>query len=480
MIEERVLVVDDEPGMKEFLKIMLEKMGYQADAADSGEDAIKRLEQGKYKLVICDLKMPRISGMEVLRRSKEVNPEVPVIMITAFGTAESAVEAMKLGAYDYISKPFKVDEIQLVINKALEKARLLEENIQLKRELKNKYGFHQLIGLSEPMRKIYEIIRQTAPTKSNILISGESGTGKELVAKAIHYNSPRRNHPLLTVNCASIPESLLESELFGHTRGAFTGAYQSKRGVFELADQGSIFLDEISEMTPGLQAKLLRVIEDKSFRKVGGEQELKVDVRIIAATNRDIEKEIKTGRFREDLFYRLNVIHIHLPPLRERKEDIPILAQHFLEKYSAEMKKPIRKISKEAEEMLIKYHWPGNVRELENVIERAVSMEKTEAILPESITEKVRCPENVLDLASSFQIPSQGINLEKTMENLERKMLKEALLQSRGNQTRAAELLGLSFRSFRYRIKKLGIDQEMGLKNEDEEKEQEPNHSEKN
>jgi two-component system response regulator PilR (NtrC family) len=250
--------------------------------------------------------------------------------------------------------------------------------------------------------------------------------------------------------------------------------------VFELADQGSIFLDEISEMTPGLQAKLLRVIEDKSFRKVGGEQELKVDVRIIAATNRDIEKEIKTGRFREDLFYRLNVIHIHLPPLRERKEDIPILAQHFLEKYSAEMKKPIRKISKEAEEMLIKYHWPGNVRELENVIERAVSMEKTEAILPESITEKVRCPENVLDLASSFQIPSQGINLEKTMENLERKMLKEALLQSRGNQTRAAELLGLSFRSFRYRIKKLGIDQEMGLKNEDEEKEQEPNHSEKN
>jgi len=480
MIEERVLVVDDEPGMKEFLKIMLEKMGYQADAADSGEDAIKRLEQGKYKLVICDLKMPRISGMEVLRRSKEVNPEVPVIMITAFGTAESAVEAMKLGAYDYISKPFKVDEIQLVINKALEKARLLEENIQLKRELKNKYGFHQLIGLSEPMRKIYEIIRQTAPTKSNILISGESGTGKELVAKAIHYNSPRRNHPLLTVNCASIPESLLESELFGHTRGAFTGAYQSKRGVFELADQGSIFLDEISEMTPGLQAKLLRVIEDKSFRKVGGEQELKVDVRIIAATNRDIEKEIKTGRFREDLFYRLNVIHIHLPPLRERKEDIPILAQHFLEKYSAEMKKPIRKISKEAEEMLIKYHWPGNVRELENVIERAVSMEKTEAILPESITEKVRCPENVLDLASSFQIPSQGINLEKTMENLERKMLKEALLQSRGNQTRAAELLGLSFRSFRYRIKKLGIDKEMGLKNEDEEKEQEPNHSEKN
>jgi len=473
--EERVLVVDDEPGMREFLRIMLEKMGYQAEATDSGEDAIRRLEQGRFNLVICDLKMPRVSGMEVLRKSKEIRPSAPVIMITAFGTTESAVEAMKLGAYDYISKPFKVDEIQLVINKALEKARLVEENIQLKRELKNKYGFHQLIGLSEPMRKVYELIRQVAPSKSNILISGESGTGKELVAKAIHYNSPRRNYPFLAVNCASIPETLLESELFGHTRGAFTGAYQTKRGVFELSDQGSIFLDEIAEMTPALQAKLLRVIEDKSFRKVGGEQEITVDVRIIAATNRDPEKEIAAGKFREDLYYRLNVIRIHLPLLRERKEDIPILAQHFLEKYVRELKKPIIKISEEVEQIFLKYHWPGNVRELENVIERAVSLERTEVILPESIPEKIRCPEGRIDLASSFQIPLQGMDLEKTLADIERKLIKESLVQTQGVKTKAAELLGLSFRSFRYRVTKLGIAHELGLEDQEEEKEPEPN-----
>ncbi len=474
MTEEQVLVVDDETGMREFLKIMLEKMGYQAEAADSGETAIQRLEQGRFNLVICDLKMPRVSGMEVLRRSKEINPEAPVIMITAFGSAESAVEAMKLGAYDYISKPFKVDEIQLVIQKALEKARLVEENIQLKRELKNKYGFHNLIGLSEPMRKIYEMIRQVAPSKSNILISGESGTGKELVAKAIHYNSPRRNYPLLTVNCASIPESLLESELFGHTRGAFTGAYQSKRGVFELADSGTIFLDEIAEMAPSLQAKLLRVIEDRSFRKVGGEQELKVDVRIIAATNRDPEKEIAAGKFRDDLYYRLNVIRIHLPLLRERKEDIPILAQHFLEKYTRELDKPIRKISDEVEQIFMKYPWPGNVRELQNVIERAVSLEGTEVILPESIPEKVRYPEVRLELASGIHLPPQGIDLEKTLQDLECKLIKEALAETRGVKVKAAELLGLSFRSFRYRVTKLGVAKELGM----EEEEPGPNNSE--
>ncbi len=468
MSEERVLVVDDEPGMREFLKILLEKMGYSAEAADSGEDALKRLEQGRFNLVVCDLKMPRVNGMEVLRRSKEINPEAPVIMVTAFGSAESAVEAMKLGASDYISKPFKVDEIQLVIVKALEKARLLEENIQLKRELKNKYGFQQLIGLSEPMRKIYELIRQVAPTKSNVLISGESGTGKELVAKALHYNSPRRNYAMLTVNCASIPESLLESELFGHTRGAFTGAYQTKRGVFELADHGSIFLDEISEMTPALQAKLLRVIEDRSFRKVGGEQELKVDVRIIAATNRDLEKYIAEGGFREDLYYRLNVIRIPLPPLRERKEDIPILARHFLEKYAKELKKPVKKVSEEAEQLFLKYNWPGNVRELENVIERAVSLEQTEVILPESIPDKVRGREAALGLIASLTLPPTGLDLEKTLEEIERKLLKEALLQSRGVRSQAAEMLGLSFRAFRYRLIKLELDKEPGFNGKDE------------
>jgi len=457
-VAERILVADDESGMREFLKIMLEKMSYQVDSANSGEDAVKKIEQGRYDLVICDLKMPRVDGLEVLRRSKEINPEAPVIMITAFGSAESAVEAMKLGAYDYITKPFKVDEMQFIIQKALEKARLVEENIQLKKELKSKYGFHQLVGLSEPMRKIYELIRQIADARSNVLVSGESGTGKELVAKAIHYNSPRRSRAFVVVNCASIPETLLESEMFGHTRGAFTGAYQAKRGMFELADQGTIFLDEIADMPLSLQAKLLRAIEDKSFRRVGAEQEIKVDVRVVAATNRDIEKEVADGRFREDLYYRLNVIRIHLPALRARKEDIPILAQHFLEKYTRELNKPIKKISEEAEQTFFRYNWPGNVRELENVIERAVSLEKTDVILSESLPEKICRPPEAFKPISGFEIPDQGINLEKTLEDIERAIIKEALAQSRGIKIRAAQLLGLSSRSFRYRIDKLGLD----------------------
>ena len=455
---EQILVVDDEKGMREFLKIMLEKSGASVDSSESGEDAVRKIEQKSYDLVICDLKMPRVSGLEVLRRSKEVNPEAPVIMITAFGSAESAVEAMKLGAYDYITKPFKVDEMEFVINKALEKARLLEENIQLKKELKSRYGFHQLIGFSEPMRKIYELIRQVSATKSNVLISGESGTGKELVAKAIHYNSGRRSNPFVIVNCASIPETLLESEMFGHTRGAFTGAYQAKRGMFELADQGTIFLDEIADMPLSLQAKLLRVIEDQSFRRVGGEEEIKVDVRILAATNRDIEKESKEGKFRDDLYYRLNVIRVHIPSLRERKEDIPILATHFLEKYAAELQKPIKKISIEAEQALLRYNWPGNVRELENVIERAVSLEKCEVVLPESLPDKVKSPGQPAQSLAGIEIPSQGIDMERALLDLERRMIKEALVQSHGVKTKAAELLGLSFRSFRYRVSKLGLD----------------------
>ena len=460
---EKVLIVDDEPGMREFLQIMLEKMGFEVVASPSGEDAINRLENSHFDLIICDLKLPRVSGMEVLRKSKEINPEVPVIMITAFGSPESAVEAMKLGAYDYITKPFKLDEIQLVINKALEKARLLEENIQLRKELKTKYGFDQLVGVSEPMRRIYQLIRQVAPTNSNVLISGESGTGKELVAKAIHYNSPRRSYPFLVVNCASIPETLLESELFGHTKGAFTGAYQARRGMFELAHKGTIFLDEIAEMPLSLQAKLLRVIEEKSFRRLGGEEEIKVDVRIISATNRELEKEVEEGRFREDLYYRLNVIRIHLPPLRERKEDLPILARHFLEKYSKVLRKPIKKISQEAEELLLQYHWPGNVRELENTIERAVSLESGEIILPESLPEKIQSSGEKIIPNSLLTLPPEGIDLEKTLADIEKKLLKEALIRTKGNKTKAAQLLGISFRSFRYRLAKLGLEQEKTL-----------------
>ena len=443
--------------MREFLEILLQKEGYAVATASQGEEALALLEGRDFDLVICDIMMPRVDGMQVLRRVKETRPDTQVLMITAFASTESAVEAMKIGAYDYITKPFKVDEIKLIIAKALEKTRLVQENTLLRQELKTRYSFENLVGSSRPMLELYEMIRQVAVTRSNVLISGESGTGKELVAKAIHYLSPRKDQPFLTVNCGAIPRELMESELFGHKKGAFTGAYQHKKGLFEIADQGTVFLDEIGELDPSIQVKLLRAIQDKTFKAVGGLEDVSVDVRVIAATNLNLEEAVARGRFREDLYYRLNVIRLRMPPLRERKEDIPLLARHFLEIYAKELGKTIKKISHEAELLLLAYDYPGNVRELENIIERAAALEHHDAVLPESLPEFLRQPAAAPAPPAAVGLPEQGMNLDATIEDIERRLISEALRRSKGVKKDAAELLGISFRSFRYRLAKLGL-----------------------
>jgi len=448
----RILVVDDEQGMRDFLSIMLKKEGYEVVAAENGEHALKAIHAEIYDLVITDVKMPKVDGIEVLRTVKEVSPETVVIVITAFATTDIAVEAMKLGAYDYITKPFKVDEIKLIIQKALEKRDLRKENILLKREIASRAGFENFIGKSAAMQKVFALIRQVADTKSTVLISGESGTGKELVARAVHFSSARKDKPFVTVNCGALPETLLESELFGYMKGSFTGATSNKQGLFEAANGGTIFLDEISATTLNLQIKLLRVIQERTFMRVGGTTDIKVDVRVIAASNKDLQSEVAKGTFREDLYYRLNVIPIHLPPLRERKEDIAVLAEHFLNKFTPAGKDP-KKISNEALNFFTNYRWPGNVRELENTIERLVILASGDVIsvehVPDSLKTSIPCPELV-----PSEIPETGLNMEELLENAERTLLRKALEKSGGVKTEAARLLGLSFRSFRHRLQK--------------------------
>jgi two-component system response regulator PilR (NtrC family) len=455
---DRVLVVDDELSMREFLEILLKKEGYSVDTAPNGEEAIKKLEGGTYDLVLCDIMMPKVDGMAVLKHVKDLDTEVMVIMITAFASTESAVEAMKIGAYDYITKPFQVDEIKLVIKKALEKTRLLRENIRLQGEVESKYVFSNIVGASPPMQSVFELIRRVAPTKSNVLILGESGTGKELAAKAIHYNSPRRDKPFVTVNCGAIPTELLESELFGHLKGSFTGAYQNKRGLFEAAHRGTVFLDEIGQTPPAIQVKLLRAIQEKTFKPVGGIRDISVDVRVIAASNIDLEAAAREGKFREDLFYRLNVIQIMLPPLGKRMEDLPLLARRFIDHYSNEIGKKITNISAEAESLLMSYDWPGNVRELENTIERAISLAHSETITPDNLPERIRSSSSVREGGTMIQLPEKGIDLEKTLQDVERDLIENALRRTGGVKKQAAKLLGISFRSFRYRLEKLGTD----------------------
>jgi two-component system response regulator PilR (NtrC family) len=454
---ERILVVDDELSMREFLEILLQKQGYFVDTAPNGEEAIKKLGGGSYDLIVCDIMMPKGDGMAVLKHAKNLDTEAMVIMITAFASTESAVEAMKIGAYDYITKPFQVDEIKLVIRKALEKTRLLRENIRLQSEVESKYVFSNILGASDPMQSVFELIRRVAPTKSSVLILGESGTGKELVAKAIHYNSPRRDKPFVTVNCGAIPAELLESELFGHLKGSFTGAYQDKRGLFEAAHLGTVFLDEIGQTPPAIQVKLLRAIQERTFKPVGGIQDISVDLRVIAASNLDLEAAAREGKFREDLFYRLNVIQIKLPPLRKRMEDLPLLARHFIDHYSTEIGKKLRDVSTEAESLLMAYDWPGNVRELENTIERAISISHSETITPENLPEKIRASSSGREGRPMIQLSEKGIDLDKTLQDVERDLIENALRRAGGVKKQAARLLGVSFRSFRYRLEKLGI-----------------------
>ena len=383
----RILVVDDETSMRQLLEITLRKEGYRVTMAESGQKAVEAFSKAAYDLVISDIKMPDMSGVDVLRAVKQSAPGTPVIMITAYSSAETAVEALRLGAYDYIAKPFKIDELKVTIRNALEKQQLTEEVVSLKRTLRKKHGLGAMLGRSSKMIKLFDLIKSVAPTNSTILITGESGTGKELAARAIHGNSTRESDPFVSVNCGAVPETLLEREPFGHLRGSFTGAHANHKGLFEVAHTGSIFLDEIGEMSPAMQVKLLRVLQDKRIRRIGSTEEIEVDVRIIAASNKDLERMVGEKTFREDLFYRLNVIPVHMVPLRERRDDIPMLAEHCLTKANKDMNKRIAKISDEAMELMTRCDWPGNVRELENVIERAVALEPSQVILPEKIQE---------------------------------------------------------------------------------------------
>ena len=447
----KILVVDDEQSMRDFLAIMLKKEAHEVTTAGNGEAALLAAQAEIFDLVITDVKMPGTDGLEVLRTIKDISPETAVIMITAYATAETAVEAMKLGAYDYIIKPFKIDELKLIINNSLEKRSLRKENLLLKREMESRAGFENFVGKSLPMQKVFALIRQVAATNSTVLITGESGTGKELVAKAVHFNSSRKTGPFVTVNCGALPETLLESELFGYMKGSFTGATSNKQGLFEAAHGGTIFLDEISATTQALQIKLLRVLQEREFMRVGGTSPIRVDVHVVAASNKNLQAEVTKGMFREDLFYRLNVIPIHLPPLRERKDDIPLLVDFFLKKLLAG-KEP-KRITPEAMSALMHFRWPGNVRELENTVERLVILCSGDTVRLEHVPDALRAGESSIDLIP-MDIPEEGMNMEDLLENAERTLLHKALEKTGGVKTEAAKLLGLSFRSFRHRLQK--------------------------
>ncbi|MGD8292222.1 MAG: sigma-54 dependent transcriptional regulator [Desulfobacterales bacterium] len=456
-----ILVVDDEISMRELLEYMLNKEGYQVTCAEDGRKAIRLLEKNQYDLLLCDIKLGDISGLDVLRASKKNNQDTVVILISAFASTETAVEAMNEGAYDYVPKPFDKDELLHTVAKALEIRTVEHEKELLNDQLKENLHFGLLVGTSPAMRHIYKLIVQVAKTKTNVLITGESGTGKELIAKAVHQESDRSDQPFVVINCGGIPETLMESELFGHKKGSFTGATSDKKGLFEEAHRGTIFLDEIGELSLPIQVKLLRAVQEKVFKAVGGTEDISVDIRILSATNKNLEKEVIDGNFREDLFYRLNVIEIKVPPLRERKADLRSLAQYFLEKYSNEMGKTITKFSSYAIDMLNKYDFPGNIRELENLLERSVALSTTNIILPDSLAlsiHKRRWIEGFKGRRFDLDEVSQGVSLDIILEEIERAYLKKALDCTNGNKNKAAELLGISFRSLRYRLDKLRVE----------------------
>jgi len=457
----RILVVDDEMIVCESCKRILEEEGYEVEIALSGKEAFEKMRAAPFDIVITDLKMPGVDGMEVLRTFRAEYPDVIVIMITGFSTVETAVEAMKLGAFDYIPKPFTPDEVSIVVKKAIEKKSLLLENIYLRQELQEKYGFHNIVGKSKKMQEIYRIIAKVAMTDSTVLIFGQSGTGKELIARAIHFNSPRRDKQFVPVDCAVLSENLLESELFGHIRGSFTGAVTTKPGLFEVADGGTVFLDEVGNISLAIQAKLLRVLQEREFTPVGGTKAKKVDIRLIAATNKDLEKMIKEETFREDLYYRLHIVPITLPSLKDRQEDIPLLAVHFLKKYAEEMGKTIRGFTPEAMEKLMRYPWPGNVRELENVVERTVVMMDEEMVRVEHLVlpdqqEKRELEERVPTTSEELKEIKKHIR-EKAVEEIERAFVLQALERNHWNVTRAAEEVGMLRPNFQALMRKYDL-----------------------
>ena len=432
-----ILIVDDEPDMRALLKDVLEERGHRVQVASNGREALKKLAEEEYSVVLTDIRMKEMQGLELLAEVKRTYPDINVIVMTAFGSLESAIEAMKQGAYDYLTKPVKTEELVLITEKALREAALRQEVTRLRREVHKEYSFHQILGKSKPMQQVFDLIRRVADSPTNVLITGESGTGKELVAKAIHYNSERRDAPFVPVNCAAIPEALLESELFGHMKGAFTDAKGDKRGLFEEAQKGTLFLDEISELPLMLQAKILRALQEREIRRVGATKSMPVDVRIIAATNLHLAEEVKAKRFREDLYYRLNVIEIHLPPLRERREDIPMLVEAFLKKCAEASHKNLRGMNETALALLMDYPWPGNVRELENVIERAVTLARGEKIVPDDLPPAIqgaRGDRKVIDEAAERILPLADVEKEYILRILEK---------TGGNKYQAAQTLGI-------------------------------------
>jgi two-component system, NtrC family, response regulator PilR len=455
-----ILVIDDELSMRELLEVLLNKEGYRVTCAENGRDAISMIKKTVFDLLLCDIRLGDITGIDVLKALREENQDTVVIMISAYASTEAAVEAMNEGAYDFVPKPFNNEELKQTIKNALSLRTIEHEKEILNDELKRTLHFEKIVGNSPAMGNIYNLIRQVAKTKTSILITGESGTGKELIAKAIHDESKRKEKPFVVVNCGGIPETLMESELFGHKKGSFTGATQDKKGLFEAADKGTIFLDEIGELTLPIQVKLLRAVQERVFKPVGSNEDVSVDIRIISATNKKLEDEVIVGNFREDLFYRLNVIEIKMPPLRERKSDLRVLAQHFLEKYSREMDKEVTKISSYAIDLLNKYDFPGNIRELENLMERSVALSSTNIILPDSLAlsvHKRRWIEGVKNRRFDLDEVRNGVSLDTILEEIERAYLVKALECTNGKKQEAAELLDISFRTFRYRMTKLDI-----------------------
>ena len=456
-----ILIVDDELSMREFLELMLVKTGYRVTCAENGRQALKLIEKTAYNLILCDIRLGDISGLDVLRTAKSLHANTIVIMISAYATAENAVEAMNDGAYDFLPKPFDNRELKHTIAKALDLRTLTEEKKSIDDELKKNMHFGLLVGNSTRMQHIYEVIKQIAPTRTNVLITGESGTGKELIARSIHQQSDRPDKPFVVINCGSIPETLIESEIFGYKKGAFTGASQDKKGLFEAADTGTVFLDEIGELSPAMQVKLLRVIQERVFKPVGTNEDVAVDIRIISATNKKLDEEVIAGKFREDLFYRINVVEIKVPPLRDRKGDLRALAQHFLDKYSRQSGKEITKISSYAVDLLQKYNFPGNIRELENLIERSVALSSTNIILPDSLSlsiHKRRWIEDVENRRYDIDDVPNGVSLDTILEEIERAYVEKAMRCAHGNKNTAADLLGINLRSMRYRCSKLRID----------------------
>jgi two-component system response regulator PilR (NtrC family) len=433
----RILVVDDEPSMQEMLGIMLQREGYEVTVVGSRAEAARALARGPADMVITDIKLPDGDGLEILRHVRSAAPETSVIVMTAYGSAQTAVAALKMGAHDYLIKPFDIDELKIVVRSALEKQRLEAENLLLKAEFRSQHALDRIIGVSPAMAGVFSLVRTVAPTASTVLLSGESGTGKELVAKAIHALSPRKDGPFISVNCGALTETLLESELFGHMKGAFTDAYQSRRGLFEAANRGTLMLDEIGETSPSMQVKLLRALQERKVRRVGGTDEVNVDVRVIAATNQPLEELVQVGRFREDLFYRINVIPIRIPPLRERREDVPLLAEHFLKRVSQEMGKQVQRISADAMTRLTHHSWPGNVRELENVIERAAIVATGRVITTADLPESFRTGRPV------EAEPTVEIKIGTPLDEVKKTMLRETLKYTGGHKTRAARLLGI-------------------------------------